>query len=133
MRASIIVLLLAGCFHTKQTQTQNRDPEQQQKQGKTVAAPRPVGTTPSSILRSDGTRKIQKALGVAASGQLDDPTRKALERFQRRHELAATGLHDLETVEKLGLNTNDVFQSGSRKKEGDATARKQAAEKRTHQ
>jgi hypothetical protein len=129
-RFLIAALLFAGCFHTRQTQTTAAE---KQTQGKQVATPRPVGTTPQSILRADGLRKMQGKLGVSQNGQLDDATRGALEHFQRRHHLAATGLPDLATVEELGLNTNDVFQTGSKKKEGDATARKQAAEKRTRQ
>jgi Putative peptidoglycan binding domain len=132
MRFLILAVLFAGCFHTKQTQA-TAEPEEQQTKGKQVAAPRPVGTTPQSILRADGLRKMQNKLKVRESGELDDKTREALVAFQRRHHLAATGLPDLETVETLGLNTNDVFQSGSKKKEGDATARKQAAEKRSRQ
>ena len=121
MRFLILAVLLAGCFHTKQAQT-TAEPEKEQAQGKKVATPRPVGTTPQSILRADGLRKMQNKLGVKESGQLDDATRAALERFQRRNQLAATGLPDLETVDKLGLDTDKVFQTGSKKKEGDRTA-----------
>ncbi len=124
MRSLLVALLFAGCVHTKSTQSQTS--EQPQKQGKQVAAPRPVGTTPSSILRPGGMARIQKALGVSESGELDDRTRHALERFQTRHHLASTGEPDFETVEKLGLDTDDIFKSGSRKKETDTAARRQS-------
>ena len=132
MRFVVLAVLFAGCFHTKQAQT-TAEPEKQQTQGKRVATPRPVGTTPQSILRADGLRKMQDKLGVKETGQLDDATRAALERFQRRHHLAATGLPDLATVDQLGLDTDKIFQTGSQKKEGDRAARKQAAEKRARQ
>ena len=123
-----IAVLFAGCFHTKETQTtaQSKEAPSDQQQGKRVAAPRPVGTTPASILRADGIREIQKKLKVAESGDLDDHTRKALEKFQRQEHLASTGEPDMETVEKLGLDVDDIFQSGSRKKEDDRAARKNA-------
>jgi hypothetical protein len=128
MRYVAMVVLCAGCLHTQRTQSpaQSKEDTSEQRQGKRVAAPRPVGTTPESIVKNDGMKRIQKELGVSQSGELDEKTRNALEKFQRKHELAATGLPDLETVEKLGLDTNDVFQSGSKKKENDRGARKQA-------
>jgi hypothetical protein len=91
-----------------------------------VAAPRPLGTTPSSILRGGAMADIQGKLGVAKSGQLDDGTRNALRKFQRGQELAETGLPDIETVRKLGLDPDDVFQTGSRHAKDDTAARENA-------
>ena len=123
-----IAILFAGCFHTKETQTtaQSKEAPAEQQQGKRVEAPRPVGTTPASILRADGIREIQKKLKVSQSGDLDDNTHKALEKFQRSQQLASTGEPDLETVQKLGLNPDEIFQTGSRKKADDRSARKSA-------
>jgi hypothetical protein len=53
MKWLLIAILFAGCAHTKSTQSaaQNKESSDEQQEGKKVAAPRPLGTTPSSILR----------------------------------------------------------------------------------
>jgi hypothetical protein len=129
-RLLLLAILFAGCFHARETQstTANKESTDEQDKGKQVAAPRPVGTTPSSILHAGAMNDLQGKLGVPRSGELDDRTRKALEKFQREHDLAATGLPDIETVRTLGLDPDDVFRTGSRHKKDDTAKRDQAKE-----
>lgn len=137
--------LLGGCLHTRTTQKEQGTTAQQggaqekQAQSKQVAAPRPVGTTPESVFTSDGTLRLQRALArhgyrVSQSGTLDDETRRALERFQRANELASTGMPDYATCHALGLDPDEIFQTGSRHRDTDAakratTKRRAAAQK----
>jgi hypothetical protein len=76
-------------------------------------------TSPAGLLREGAARKLQQALARAgepvegkASGELDGPTRAALARFQRAHDLPATGDPDEATVRRLGLDPAEVFVSG---------------------
>jgi len=63
-------------------------------------------------------KKIQEKLADTdllkrddVSGKLDEPTRRALRRFQDGKDLPATGVPDDETVRKLGLDPKDVFRA----------------------
>jgi peptidoglycan hydrolase-like protein with peptidoglycan-binding domain len=48
---------------------------------------------------------VQAALGVPADGVDGPVTRRAVRRFQRKHDLRATGVADAPTLAKLGITT----------------------------
>ncbi len=76
-------------------------------------------TSPAGLLTPGAVRAIQERLVRSGdlegkpSGAIDADTRKAIERFQRAHGLAATGIPDDATVAKLGLKTADVFRTAN--------------------
>jgi len=79
----------------------------------------PVASAPDALLKPGAARLIQERLvraGVLREGhateKLDGPTRAALARYQKSHDLPATGEPDGATVDKLGLKADDVFVSG---------------------
>ena len=126
-----LILSLGGCLHTRAVGEGTA--ANQHEKGKLVAAPRPVGTRPESVLKTGAARRLQRALreqGYAASdsGEIDETTRNAIARFQRQHNLAPTGFPDLDTVGGLGLDPNEMYVSGSTKKEDDAEKRQQHRE-----
>lgn len=77
-----------------------------------------ISSSPEALLEPSAARAIQDRLAKSGdlegepSGELDGPTRKALARFQRAHDLPATGAPDDATVRKLGLDPKDVFRAG---------------------
>jgi hypothetical protein len=80
----------------------------------------PLPTSPAGLLEPEAARKIQQhlvrdgLLGVEqATGEMNAATHAALARFQRAHDLPATGDPDAETVHRLGLAPADVFRSGT--------------------
>jgi peptidoglycan hydrolase-like protein with peptidoglycan-binding domain len=75
-------------------------------------------TSPAALLKPGALKAIQERLardGVLSSdqatGEPNTATTNALVRFQRGHNLPATGTPDDATVRKLGLQPNDVFRS----------------------
>jgi hypothetical protein len=67
----------------------------------------PVASSPSGLMKPGAEQKIREKLGVkAGSGSL----RQALQKFQKEHDLPATGILDQRTVESLGLDPDDVFE-----------------------
>ncbi|HVR64779.1 MAG TPA: peptidoglycan-binding domain-containing protein [Polyangia bacterium] len=78
----------------------------------------PLTTSPATLLKPGALKSIQERLAGdgmlaadQATGELDAATREALARFQRQHDLPATGAVDNATAEKLGLRPDDVFKS----------------------
>jgi len=76
----------------------------------------PVASTPQGLMRDGAEKKIQQRLhekGLLAtderSGQLDPDTRAALRTFQKREGLPTTGLPSYETIDKLGLDLDEIF------------------------
>jgi hypothetical protein len=67
----------------------------------------PVATSPSGLLKPGAEQKVRDKLGVEAG---DGSLRAALQRFQKEHDLPATGILDQRTVESLGLDPDDVFE-----------------------
>jgi hypothetical protein len=119
-RAVIVALALAaGCRHAQKTQAPA--PEQAPGAGRAEGIParkgRPaVPATPRALLGEKDLAEVQKALagrgllGEHRDGQLDAPTTQALEKFQRREGLAATGFPDRATVRRLGLDPERMYR-----------------------
>ncbi|HEX4405457.1 MAG TPA: peptidoglycan-binding domain-containing protein [Polyangia bacterium] len=77
-----------------------------------------ISTSPGALLKPGAAKLIQEKLSQQGdlegdpSSDLDGRARSALAKFQRRHDLPATGLPDDATVRKLGLAPEAVFRSG---------------------
>lgn len=76
-----------------------------------------ISTSPDALLKPGAAKIIQEKLskdgdfdGDASSD--DGRARAALAKFQRRHDLPATGIPDDATVRKLGLKPDDIFRNG---------------------
>ena len=132
-------LVVGGaCAHTKTTdQGTEKQTEQEEQPERARTAPKspagdgkgselhpgksdavPVATAPDVLLAPGGEDKIRERL--ASEGYLDGDdkeskgtTRAGIRRFQKEHDLPATGVADHETVKKLGLNPHQVFRKGT--------------------
>jgi hypothetical protein len=67
----------------------------------------PVASSPAGLLKPGAEDKVREKLGVKQKGE---DLRPALQRFQRAHDLPATGILDHQTVKELGLDPDDVFE-----------------------
>jgi len=65
-----------------------------------------VATSPQGLLQPGALDKVREKLGLSKG----EGTDAALRRFQREHDLPATGMLDHETVEKLGLSPDEIFE-----------------------
>jgi peptidoglycan hydrolase-like protein with peptidoglycan-binding domain len=113
--AAAVAVALGGCSHTRSVAPTEEDPSQKEAPAP-FAESKATPSSPASLLAPGAARDIQEKLAKTGdlesepSGELDGPTRAALARFQRAHDLPATGLPDGATVEKLGLKPADVFK-----------------------
>jgi len=69
----------------------------------------PVASSPSGLLKPGAEQAVREKLGVKAGGSL----RQALQKFQKEHDLPATGMLDQRTAEALGLDPDDLFERAS--------------------
>ena len=124
------VAALASCGHTHGVEPNepttgrrevSRPDEQASVPKRQRAAPSSdieIASTPAALLKPGGARAIQDRLVHSGdltgepSGELDGATHAALARFQRAHDLPATGVPDDATVKKLGLDVRKVFRTG---------------------
>jgi hypothetical protein len=70
----------------------------------------PVASSPSGLMKPGAEQNVREKLGVQAGG---GSLREAVKKFQKEHDLPATGILDQRTVESLGLDPDDVFESAS--------------------
>jgi hypothetical protein len=78
----------------------------------------PISQSPQGMLAEGGAAQIQTALSthgfmLKKTGLLDDETKEAILAFQKRENLAATGMPDQLTLKRLGLRPRDILNSGS--------------------
>lgn len=74
----------------------------------------PVATAPEALLTPGAEKKIREKL--AAAGFLDDDKgsmREGIRRYQKAHDLPATGVADHQTVKGMGLDPNQIFRQGA--------------------
>jgi hypothetical protein len=128
--ALLVVLVSSGCTHARkaddaseQVTSKTAEPEPPEPQ---VADPQaagkkkgliaggekdpervPVASSPVGLLKPGADEKVREKLGVKGKGE---DLRPALQRFQREHDLPATGILDHRTAKELGLDPNDVFE-----------------------
>jgi hypothetical protein len=132
--ATISLLVAAGCAHTKTTDNGSEKAAKPSEEAKTErprarssgadepAKPRgehaiPVASSPGGLLAPGADGKIRERLAV--EGFLDDDAKRTdgamsdgLRRFQRAHDLPATGIPDHQTVKDLGLDPDQIFRQG---------------------
>ena len=65
-----------------------------------------VSTTPQGMLEPGALDKVRDKLGVAKG----ESVQAAVRRFQREQNLPATGMLDEETIERLGLSPDEIFE-----------------------
>lgn len=74
-----------------------------------------IPASPEALLAPGAVKEIQRTLtdrgflGAHRAGELDDPTSRALRKFQESQELAATGFPDRETLQKLGVDPERAY------------------------
>ena len=128
--ALLALLLSSGCTHARkaddasdQVASKTAEPEQQgtqladpqaasQKKGLIAGGQKdpervPVASSPAGLLKPGAEQKVREKLGVKDKGE---DLRPALQRFQRDHDLPATGILDHRTAKELGLDPEDVFE-----------------------
>jgi murein L,D-transpeptidase YcbB/YkuD len=78
----------------------------------------PVATAPEALLKPGAEEKIRERL--VAGGFVDDGDKKSaaaaregIRRFQKEHDLPATGVADHETVKALGLDPDQIFRQAT--------------------
>ena len=79
-----------------------------------MAQPEVVGQNQAAGAVSVGSKRAKAdgpagSLGVEKGASL----RKALQKFQKEHDLPATGMLDQRTTEALGLDPDDLFERAS--------------------
>jgi len=67
----------------------------------------PVASSPAGLLKPGAEQKVREKLGLSAKGE---ELRPALQRFQRQHDLPATGILDHRTAKELGLDPDELFE-----------------------
>lgn len=80
-----------------------------------AAGEEPLATRPRSILSTSAIEDIQRSLSargyeVDVSSAFDHSTERAIRRFQEQHGLAATGMPDLATLRRLGLDAIAIYE-----------------------
>jgi len=110
----------APVSRTEQAQSEAEDPapterKEAPKKGRVAGGAEdpgeiPVASSPSGLLKPGAEQKVRDELGVKAGG---GSLRQALKKFQKDHDLPATGILDQRTVESLGLDPDDVFERAS--------------------
>ena len=80
----------------------------------------PLATSPAGLLKPNAIEAIQDKLKSRGHlpmdhhpGSLDEPTRQGLQAFQKENNLPATGMPDDLTVQKLGLEVEQIFRTAS--------------------
>lgn len=88
--------------------------------GKTIRSEggAPLATSPAGLLKPEAVQALQQKLAshgelaeADRSGRLDGPTHKALREFQRANNLPATGMPDNLTIQKLGLEPDQLTRA----------------------
>lgn len=79
------------------------------------AGEEPIAVRPRSILSTSAIEDIQRSLSargyeVDVSSEFDRSTERAIRRFQEQHGLAATGMPDLATLRRLGLDAIAIYE-----------------------
>jgi len=65
----------------------------------------PVASSPAGLLKPGAEQKVSDKLNAKG-----EELRPALKRFQREHDLPATGILDHRTAKELGLDPDELFE-----------------------
>jgi hypothetical protein len=139
----VSLVLGGACAHTKTTddgtekEKQAKEEEQQPERARTEPKAKPpagdgkgselhpgkqdavpVATAPDVLLKPGADDKIRERLKVGGYVDRDDKEsagalRQGIRRFQKEHDLPATGVADHETVKRLGLDPNQIFRQAA--------------------
>jgi hypothetical protein len=142
VRLLLAALALSGaCAHTKTTDDGSSRPaeaekEPQAKKQEKKQTPRapgegkgselhpgkpdavPVATAPEALLKPGAEDKIRERLIAGGFIDRDEKEsgaamRRGLRRFQKEHDLPATGVADHQTVKGLGLDPDQIFRQAT--------------------
>jgi len=74
-----------------------------------------TSSTTKAMFKTEGLKKLQAALAkrsfaVTSTGQLDIQTQEGLRKFQQGQSLPDTGLPDYESIRRLGLKPQEVYE-----------------------
>lgn len=121
----LVALAVAACRHPQRASSPDgggraiqkpEAPDRPEEKGVPPAPGRPrVPASPEALLAPGTVKELQRALadrgflGAHRAGELDDPTARALRKFQESRQLAATGFPDRETLQKLGLDPERAY------------------------
>jgi peptidoglycan hydrolase-like protein with peptidoglycan-binding domain len=75
-----------------------------------------LAPAPQALFEAAGVRAVQSALAAQgletpATGRYDTGTQASMLEFQRREGLAATGMPDLLSLERLGLDAKELYRT----------------------
>jgi hypothetical protein len=137
--ASAAALVAAACVHARHVgepgsggEGATQEEGASQRRGPARIPPREgrpaVSASPEGLINPGSARTIQEALKgkgylEEVTGKIDAATSAALRRFQRDRGLARTGAPDRETLRQLGVDPNDVYQTGDPSEETVEAAR----------
>ena len=107
------LLVTAGCAGRAET-----TPSPGQERAGITTGPRAgpeLASHPEGILSPDSIRALQRSLrakgiGAPLTGEYDRATEDAVRTFQRRSELAETGMPSMTTLRALGLDPVDIYR-----------------------
>jgi hypothetical protein len=117
-----------GCGHTHTTDAQRTDENDKSDKGgnaqqdlpkskgpdKSAHHAVPIATAPEGLLKPGAEDKIREKLKAGGFLEGDDGSvNSGLVRFQRKHDLPATGAPDAETLRKLGLDPDQLLRKSS--------------------
>jgi hypothetical protein len=108
--------LALGCSHTHTTDAQQAEQELPKAKAPDTSAHHavPIATAPEGLLKSGAEDEIRDKL--VAGGFMerhDGSVHGGLLRFQRAHDLPATGDPDAATLRKLGLDPDKLLRKSS--------------------
>jgi hypothetical protein len=69
----------------------------------------PLGTSEKALLQPGAERQVREKLGLSEHG---GSLNQALMKFQREHDLPATGILDHTTARALGLDPDQILRKG---------------------
>lgn len=125
-RIAITMFLLSGVVGCHaHTTAQDKAQLESPPDTKQVSSARPVRTTPGGMLDPVAMHKLQHALAshgekVQQTGLLDEQTQAAIRAFQKHQSQPATGLPDYDTLKRLGLDAQDIYLGGTKRRDAAA-------------
>lgn len=122
--AALLLALAAACRNPQRVSSPGKGgdaqkpeaPDLPEEKGVPPEPGRPrIPASPEALLAPGAVKEIQRTLadrgflGAHRAGELDDPTSRALRKFQESQELAATGFPDRETLQRLGVDPERAY------------------------
>src|SRR5262249_9161764 len=126
-RLLALTIVLAGCHASpppKHGETEGAGQGQETRRTSHERGEPVVAASPQALLGRGAVRKSQRALttkglSTRESGVLDRETKDNLRSFQYRQQIAATGLPDQLTLQKLDLDPKDILGKNATSQQDD--------------